>query len=75
MVAIEQISGIFSKVAANLHQPSDPPQQQPMNKPSIIPKKVCPTLTKPIPLEQPIIIEDDDGKSPTSFQYNVHMSP
>ena len=32
-----------------------------------------PKLTKTIPSEQPNIIEDDDGNSPTGFQRNVHM--
>ena len=32
MVAIEQISGIFSKVSANLNQPLEPPQKQPVTK-------------------------------------------
>ena len=75
MVAIEKISDIFSKVAANLHQRVDHPQQKPVTKSDIIPHRVRPTLTKPITLEQPNIIEDDDGNSPTSFQRNVHMSP
>ena len=58
-----------------MHQRVDPPQQKPVTKLSIIPHKVCPTQTKPIPSEQPNIVEADDGNSPTSFQRNVHMSP
>ena len=75
MVVIEQLSDIFSKVADNLHQKVDPPQQQPVTKSAIIPHKVRPNFTKPIPSEHPNIIEDDVENSPTSFQWNVHMSP
>ena len=32
-------------------------------------------MTKPIPSENPNIIEDDDGKCSTSFQNKVHMTP
>ena len=62
MVAIEKISDIFSKVTDNLYQIVDPPQQQPVKKSAIIPHKVSPNMTKPIPSKQPNIIEDDDGK-------------
>ena len=75
MVEIEKLSDIFSKVAYNLHQRSDPPQQQPVTKSASIPHKVRSTMTKLIPSEQPNIIQDDDGNSSTSFQQNVHMSP
>ena len=75
MVAIEKFSDIFSKVADNLHQRLDPPQQRPVTKSAIIPHKVPPTITKPFPSEHPNIIEDYDGNSATSFQQNVHMSP
>ena len=75
IIAIEQLSDIFSKVADNLHQRVDPPQQRQVTKLAIIPHEVRPTMTKPILSENPNIIEDDDGKSPTSFQQSVHMSP
>ena len=75
IVAVEQISNIFSKVADNFCQIVDLPKKQPVTKSAIISHKVRPTLTKPIPSEQPNIIEYDDGNSPTSFQRNVHMSP
>ena len=75
MVAIEQLSDMFSKVVDNLHQRVDPPQNQPVTKPAIIPHKVRPNMTKPIPSEQPNITEEDDEKISTSFQQNVHMSP
>ena len=68
LAAIEQLSDIFSKVVDILHQIVNPPQQRPVTKPSIIPHKVCLTMTKHITSEQTNIIEDDDGKSPTSFQ-------
>ena len=75
MVAIEQLSDIFSKVADNLYQRADPPQHQPVTKSATIPHKVRPDMTKPIPSEQPNIIEDEDGKCSSSFQHNVHMYP
>ena len=75
MAAIEQLSDIFSKVADNLHQRVDPPQQRKVTTSAIIPHKMRPNMTKPIPLEHPNNIEDDDGKIPTSFQQDVHMSP
>ena len=75
MVAIEQLSGIFSKVADNLNQTLDPPQQQPVTKSAPIPHKVRPTRAKNIPSERTNIIEYDDGNSPTDFKRNVHMSP
>ena len=75
MVAIEQLSDIFSKVANNLHQRADPPQQQPVTKSSSIPQKVCPNMTKPIPSEQPNLIEDENGKGYSIFHHRVHMSP
>ena len=74
-VAIEKISDIFSKVADNLNQKVDPPQQLTVTTSSIVANKVLPTMTKPIPSEHPNIIEDDDGKSPPSFQQDFHMSP
>ena len=75
MVATEKLADKCFKVAANLHQRVYPPQQQPVTKSAIVPHKVRPTLTKPFPLEQPNIKEDDYGNSPTSFQWNVHMYP
>ena len=75
MVAIEKLSDIFSKVADNLHQRAEPPQQRPVKKSVIIPHKVCPNMTKPIPSEQPNIIEYYDGKCSKSFHHKVHMPP
>ena len=75
MVAIEQLSDILSKVVDNLHQISDPPQQQPLTKSTIIPHKLRPNMTKHIPSKQPNIIKDNDRKSSTSFQHNIHLSP
>ena len=72
---MRKLSDTFSKVAANLHQRVDPPQQNPATKSASITHKVRPTLTKPIPSEQTNTIEDYYGNSPTSFQRNVHMSP
>ena len=75
MVVIEQVSGVFPKVAAYLHQSLDPPQHQPVIKLATIPHKVRPTLSKTIPLERPNIKEEDDGPSPTDFQHNVLIYP
>ena len=75
MVDIEQLLNIFSKAADNFHKRVYPPQHRPVTKLSIAPHKVRQTLTKLIPWEQPNIIDYDDGKSPTSLQRNVHMSP
>ena len=75
MVTIDQFLDIFSKVADHLYQRVDPPQQRPVTKSAIIPHKVRPTMTKLIPSEHPNIIEDDEGRIPTSFQQNIHMSP
>ena len=57
MVATDQFSDIFPKVAANLHQQLDPPQKQPITKYAPLPHQVRPMRTKPIPEERPNIIE------------------
>ena len=75
MVTIEQLSGIFPKVAANMSQPLDPPQKQPVTKYTPLPHQVRPAQAKPIPLERPNIIEEDDGNSPTYFQLNFLIYP
>ena len=75
MVAIKQLSDIFSKVADKLHQRVDPPKQQTVTKSATIPHKVRSTMTKLITSEEPNITEDNDGKSPTSFYQNVLMYP
>ena len=75
MVEIAQLSGIFSKVAANLHQTLEPPQQHPVTKSATVSHNMCPIFAKPIPSERPILIEDNDGNSPTDFHHIVHMSP
>ena len=74
MVAIDQLWGIFSKVAYNLHQPLDPPQKQPVTKYAPLPHQVRPTRSKPIPSKRPNIIEDDDGKITPYLQRKVHIS-
>ena len=75
MVAVEQLSQIFSKVADNMNKRADPPQQQTVKKSAIVPQKVHPDRTKPLPSVQPNAIEDDEGKESTNFQHKVHMSP
>ena len=49
MVEIEKISGIFSKVAANLNQPLDPPKKQTVTKYAPLLHQFRPTQAKPIP--------------------------
>ena len=49
MVAIDQLFDMFSKVTANMHQPLDPPQKQPLTKYDLLPHQVHPTGDKPIP--------------------------
>ena len=56
MVAIEQLSGISSNVAAHLHQTLDPQQQHPVTKYAPILHKVLTTQAKHIPTEWPNII-------------------
>ena len=63
MVAIYQLSNMFSKVAANMQQPLDPPQKQHVTKCAPLPHQVLSTRAKPIPLQRPNIIEYDDGNS------------
>ena len=46
-----------------------------MKKSAIVPQKVNPYRKKRIPLLQPNVIEDDEGKEPTNYQHKVHMSP
>ena len=75
MVVIQKLSGIFSKVAFNLHQKLDHPQQQPVTKSAPIPHKVRPTRARHINSERPRIIEDGDRNTPKDFQCNVRMSP
>ena len=54
---------------------ADPPRQKTVKKSAIVPQKVHPDWTKPLPSVQPNVIEDDEGKDSTSFQHKVHMSP
>ena len=73
MLAIDQISDIFPKVAANMHQPLEPPQKQPITKHTPLPHQVRPPRNKPIPVERPNIIEYD-GESTTNLHRNVYKS-
>ena len=67
MVAIDQLSGIFSKVAANPHQPLEPQQKQPVTKYAPIPRQVRPTRAKTITLERTNTIEDYYENSTTDL--------
>ena len=58
MVTIEKLSQIFYKVEDNVKKRADPPQQQTVKIP-IVPQKVHPDSTKPLPSVQPNVIEDD----------------
>ena len=75
IVAIEQLSQIFSKEADNVKKRADPPQQQTMEKPAIVPQKAHPDWTKPLPSVHPNVIEDDEGKESKKIQHKVQMSP
>ena len=75
MVAIDQLSDIFSKVADNFKKRADPLQQQSVRKPAIVPQKVHPDRTNHLPSVQTNVIEDDEVNDSTSFEYKVHMSP
>ena len=46
-----------------------------MKKSGIVPEKVRPDMTKPLPSVQTNIIEDDEGNCSTSFHLKFHMSP
>ena len=39
----------------------------------MVPQKVRPDMTKPLPSVQPNVIEDDEGNCSTSFQHKVYM--
>ena len=75
IVAIEKLSKIFSKAADNVKKKADPPQQQTVKKSAILPQKVHPYQTKPLPSVQLNVIEDDEGEEPTNFQHKFHMYP
>ena len=75
MFAIEQFSQIFSKVADNVKKRADPPQQQTVKTSAMVPQTVRPDRTKPLPPVQPNVIEDDEGKCSTNFQYKFHIYP
>ena len=53
LVAIEQLSKIFTKAADNANSTADPPQQQAEQTAYIIPQKLQPGWTKYIPSQQP----------------------
>ena len=53
---------------------ADPPQQQTVTNSAIVPQKVHPYWTKPLPSVQANVIADDDGKKPTNFHHKVYMS-
>ena len=44
-------------------------------KSAIVPQKVHPYRTKPLPSVQPNVFEDYGGKEPPHFQHKFHMSP
>ena len=75
LVAIEQLSKIFTKAAYDGKSTADPPQRQAEQTVSGIPQTLQPGRIKYIPPPQPNIIEDEEGKKPTNFQHKVHRSP
>ena len=74
ILAIEQLSQIFSKASDNVKKIADPPKQKTVKKSAILPQKVHPYRTKPLPSVQPNVIEDDEGKASISFHHKFHMS-
>ena len=74
MVVIDQLSGIFPKIASSLHQPLNPPQKKHVTKYAPIPHQVRPTEAKNFPLDRPNTIEEDYGNSYTDVQRTVHIS-
>ena len=64
LVAIEQLSKIFTKAADNMKSTADPPQQQSEQTAASIPQKLQPGWTKYILSVQPNAIEDEEGKEP-----------
>ena len=66
IVTIKQLSKQISKDADNVKSAANPPQQQQVKKSASVPQKVHPDWTKPIPSVQPNVIEDVEGKKPTS---------
>ena len=62
-------------MADNVKKRADHPQQQTVEKSAIVPQKVRPDITKPLPSVQPNIIEDDERTCSTSFQHKVYSSP
>ena len=75
MIALEKLSDIFSNVTDYMKKIADPPQQQTVKKSAIVPHKVRPDRTNPLPSVKPNIIEDDEGVCSTSFQQSVHVYP
>ena len=72
--SLATIPDIF-EVADNVKKRADPPQHQTVKKSAIVPQKVHPDRTKPLPSVQTNFIEDDEGNYSTSFQYKVHVYP
>ena len=62
MVAIEKLYQIFSKVVDNVKKRADTPQQKIVKKSAMVPQKVRPGRTKPLPSVQPNVVEYYEGK-------------
>ena len=74
LVAIEQLSKIFTKAAHNVKITEEPPQQQAEQTAAAIPQTLQSGYNKYIPSLKPNFVEDEEGKEPTKFQHKVHRS-
>ena len=75
LVAIDQLSKIFTKAAEDVKSTANLPQQQAEQTTAVIPQTLQPGQTKYILSLQTNVIEDEEGKEPKTFQHNVHRSP
>ena len=75
LVAIEQLSKIFTKAANDRKSTVDPPQKQADHTSAGIHKTLQPGRTNYIPPPQLNVIEDEKGLRPTNFQNKVQRSP
>ena len=75
LVAIEQLSKIFTKAADDRKSTAYPPHKQADHTAAGILKTLHPRRTKYIPSPQPNVIEDEEGLIPANFQHKVHRFP
>ena len=75
LVAIDQLSKIFTKADDDGKSTEDPPQQQEEKTAAGIPQTLQQGRTKYIPPPHPNVIEYEEGKKPTNSQQKVHRYP